>query len=176
MDLMDPLAKVRLKFFLANQAEGRSGGANAGTHLTSRPAGILAALALMEQYSGRPMKGEEIRSLFQGLSASGLSNVMRSLNSKSLVERDQVYYRITPLGVIFLIRFANDVLGAPTPVETEFRQNTTYRDLMKSAEEVVDKVLRQRFELAMRNRRATRTDSFLAIHGPNSSDAEPMTQ
>jgi DNA-binding PadR family transcriptional regulator len=174
MDLLDPLANVRLKFFLASQAERRSG-ANAGA--PERPAGILTALALMEQYSSRPMNGEEIRSLFQGLSASGLSNVMRSLNSKSLVERDRVYYRITPLGAIFLVRVANEVLRAPTLVETEFRQNNTYRDLMKSAEEVVDKDLRQRFELAMRKRRGTtKTDSLPAIHRANCRDAEPMTQ
>ena len=96
MDLQDPLAKVRLKFFLATQVEGRIVGSHAAMHLPDRPAGILAALALMEHYSGTLMKGEEIRSLFKGLSASGLSNVVRTLNAKSLVEVRHREYRVFP--------------------------------------------------------------------------------
>ena len=159
MDLHDPLANVRLKFFLATQAEGRRTGANASARLTDRPAGILAALALMERYSSRPMNGEELRSLFQGLSASGLSNVIRSLSSKTLVEREGSYYRITSEGMAFLARFADEVLGAPTPVEAELRQNDTYRELMKSAEALVDRDLHQRFQAAKRTRRATHANT-----------------
>ena len=176
MDLQDPLAKVRLKFFLATQVEGRIVGSHAAMHLPDRPAGILAALALMEHYSGTLMKGEEIRSLFKGLSASGLSNVVRTLNAKSLVERNDVYYRITAQGITFLTRFADEVLGAPTPVEAELRQSDTYRDLMKSAEQLVDNDLQQRFEAARRRRRAPKANMFPAIHGANACESESMTR
>jgi|SRR5579862_2263638 len=152
MDLDDFLTNVRLKFFLAKQTEGRSSGTNPGMNIPDRPTGILAALALMENYAGRQMKGEEIRRLFQGLSTSGLSNVVRTLHAKSLVEKDGLYYRITPEGIHFLVRFAEEALGSPTPVEKELRQSDAYRELMKSAEILIDQDLQQKFEAAMRRR------------------------
>ncbi len=156
MDLEDFLTNVRLKFFLAKQTEGRSSGTNPGMNVPDRPAGILAALALMDNYASRLMTGEEIRSLFQGLSTSGLSNVVRSLHAKSLVEKDGLYYRITPEGIEFLVRFAEEALGSPAPVEKELRQSDAYRELMKSAEILVDQELNQKFEAAMRRRDAFR--------------------
>ena len=115
MDLSDQIANVRLKFFLARQAEGRRSGANRDLRITRRPAGILAALALMERYSGTRMTGNEVRRLL-GLSGSGLGNPISVLKSKSLVKKDGPYYRINDQGLRALVQFSDDVLGTPASV------------------------------------------------------------
>ena len=155
MDLQDPVAHVRLKFFLARQAERRRSMANPQLRITPRPAAILAALALTERYSEKSMTGGELGRLF-GLSPSGLSNRIGELKSQSLVEKDVPYYRINSEGLRVLGRFADEVLGIPQSVEAELGSNDTYRESIKVAESAIDEYLIQKFKTARRRRKTPR--------------------
>jgi DNA-binding PadR family transcriptional regulator len=122
----------------------------------------------MDHYAGRQMQGREICRLLP-VSEQRLSTVIGELDANGLVSMAETYYRITDKGARRLAQFADEVLGVPARVESELRNNAAYGSLIAFAGQLIDALLRSKFEAAKERARPTRGSE----HSPTGTPTRP---